>query len=228
MWECEFATVLEKVGLGSSPLLHWQLLIRSGAEEQDITQQPISLWIMSYLSVSPASLFCDTFLYLSLFFFFTAIHSDWRVLKVERHQDGLTHTHTHHTYRTPPVNRWRCFFFFFSKDRPIMKGDCECKRLQGLFKTLKWLKLWFPLGIYGHSLLLAWDGARLTSSDSHLTSPVDRKVACCLVIHCCIIFSLLNVRKCHHGERGGGGGGVGGRGWNRRGEMSTVRELFFM
>lgn len=35
-------------------LSHWQLLIKSGAEKQDITQQPISVWIMSYLSLSLA------------------------------------------------------------------------------------------------------------------------------------------------------------------------------
>lgn len=157
VWVCD---CVREGGIGkSSPLLHWQLLIRSGAEKQDITRQPISLWIMSYLSLCPAFPFRYTFL-----FFFTPdpIHSGRQVLKVGR-QGGCTHITSSNRYRTPPVNHWE---FIFCKERPIIKGDSQHERLQGLFKSLKGLKLWFPTGIYYHVLLLVPDVTRVASSVS--------------------------------------------------------------
>lgn len=134
---------------------------------------------------------------------------------------GWTHTRTSHI-SNPSSESLR---MFFPQDRPIIKGDCECKRLQGLFESLKWLKLWFPLGIYGHNLLPASDVLRLTRSVSQLVSPVDRKVACCWVIYCCIFIlffhfwtSSMCIRKRHHGKRCGRYGGT------EEVKMSIVRE----
>lgn len=112
-------------GVGeNSPLLHWQLLIRSGAEKQDITRQPISLWIMSYLSLSPASPFRCTFL-----FFHSGSHSLRQTRPQGEETWGCTHTHTPHI-SSPFGKSGEVFFFWFFGIDQLGKRTLNVKDLK--------------------------------------------------------------------------------------------------
>lgn len=109
---------------------------------------------MSYLSLCPAFPFRYT-----LLFFHPGSYSS--------PQGGETGgMHTSHPQADIEPLQWIIGSLLFVRNEQFMKGDFPYKSLQGLLKSLRWLKLWFPTGIYYHVLLLVSDVTRVASSVS--------------------------------------------------------------
>lgn len=144
--ECEYATVWEKVGLEKAHLSftgnYWL-----GLE----LRNKISHGNQSHFGLCHIFHSVQLFPFAAPFSFF--FHSGSHSLRQTSPQGGETggmHTSNPQTEIEPL--QW-IFGNLFYKERPIIKGNSQRERLEGLFKSLKWLKLWFPTGIYYHVLL---------------------------------------------------------------------------
>lgn len=231
VWVCD---CVREGGIGkSSPLLHWQLLIRSGAEKQDITRQPISLWIMSYLSLCPAFPFRYTF----LFFFHSGSHS----LRQTSPQGGETGgMHTSHPQTDIEFLQWIIGSLFFVRNDQLLKGTLNMKNFKDFLKVRSDWNFGFQrafITTFCCWCLMSQGSQVLLASQLTLTSTVGGKVVCCVfrpikrhlwgkkkkkfcfLQHLLVYYSFpcwtsrtaMWIRKCHHEQPWGSGGGGG---WN--------------